>query len=96
MAKLMCNVYLWCDYFILAGCAFEFHFEATTIHNHLVCNRHQDYCYYRAAAASAFGAAIVVFRNFFEAFLCIDETVPFYIPSRRFVCTQICCYYIIL
>lgn len=61
-------------------------------------NRHQDYCYYRAAivAASAFGAVIVVFRTTSLRLLCIDETFPFFIPSRRrlrFVCTQNCYYY---
>lgn len=33
--------------FYLVGCSFEFHFVCATIHiyKHLVCNRHQDYCY---------------------------------------------------
>lgn len=45
MAKLMCNVYLWCDYFIWLAVHLNFILCATIPYRHLVCNRHQDYCY---------------------------------------------------
>lgn len=93
------NVYLWCDYFILVGCSFEFHFVATT----------------HITFALKIGTKIIVIVGLLLLplflllallllssvqllwrLLCIDETVPFFIPSRRrrhFVCTQNCYYY---
>lgn len=76
----MCNAYLWCDYFIWLAVHLNF-ILCATIHIHLVCKRHQDYCYCR-------GPLLLTLSLLSSAtslrLLCVDKTVPFFMPFRIF------------
>lgn len=65
----MCNVYLWCDYFIWLAVHLNFILCATTIHRY-IWPAIGTKIIVIAEGHSAFDADIVVFRNFFETPLC--------------------------